>query len=428
MIVGPELGVLISLGAAAVVAVIIFLVTRRTVRRSKLPDPIKSAVRLFAAGPVAAGIVGFALIESVNLFSIQFPFLSTDDIVLVIEIAVLAVAVRSFGVIAKKITLHLTGHKEADKVLVYGVYTLGLAALAFVLLTSPASPVVVTGVWQVVGFGTGLVIVYMATYITNASFKKYASILTSKDPQMAITVAFGRRLAVGAIALVGIAIVTFTSFPTAGATVASLFVAAGFASIVIGMAAQSSLANIFAGTIVATSKPFSIGDAVLFQMPWGAEWCWVEDMQLSYTILKTWDKRRLVIPNSLFLSSPIVNYTMNDPSKLCIVFMQVPYEADLDTVIGIMKDEAKKHKSFVPVKGLPVVHVMEYDESGVQLRLLSNAPDQGANFQMSKDLLYSIRKRLMKKGINVQYPRREIVFRDAPPGFGGPTTAKGRKK
>ena len=71
---------------------------------------------------------------------------------------------------------------------------------------------------------------------------------------------------------------------------------------------------------------------------------------------------------------------------------------------------------------------MEYDESGIQLRLLSNAPDQGTNFQMSKDLLYSIRKRLMDEGISVQYPRREVVFKDVPPGFfggdAGPQPAK----
>ncbi|MDE1860218.1 MAG: mechanosensitive ion channel family protein [Candidatus Micrarchaeota archaeon] len=406
-----------ALGIAVAISALSFFVVRRIVNGSKLPDPIKRSIKRIFAGPVSAGIVGFALFEAVRLFSITLPALNQDAITIAIEIVILAVTVRTFGVIANDVMTNLTGHKEADKVLVYGVYTLGLIALSFILLTSPASPVVVTGVWQVVGFGTGLILVYLVTYIANAAFKKYATVLSRKEPQMAITVTFGRRLILAVIALVGVAIVTFTSFPGAGATVASLFVAAGFASIVIGLAAQSSLSNIFAGMIVSTSRPFRIGDAVLFQMPWGAEWCWVEDLRLSYTILKTWDKRRLVIPNQIFLNTPLVNYTMTDQSKLCIVFIQVPYEADLDTVIEIMKDEARKHPSAVPTEGLPAVHVMEYDESGIQLRLLLNAPDQGTNFQMSKDLLYNIRKRLMQKGISIQYPRREVIFRDAPPEF-----------
>jgi small-conductance mechanosensitive channel len=411
----PILNVAISLGIAAVISALAFLAVWRITRSSKLPDAIKRSIKLVFAAPVPAAIIGFALVQSISVFSVTTALLSHNDITLVVEVIILAIAVRSMGSIAKDIMIHLTGHKEADRVLIYGVYTIGLIALLFVLLNSPASPIVVTGIWQVVGFGTGLIIVYLVTYIANAAFKRYAAILSSKEPQMAITITFGRRLALAVIALVGVAIVTFTSFPSAGATVASLFVAAGFASIVVGLAAQSSLSNIFAGMIVSTSQPFSIGDAVLFQMPWGAEWCWVEDLRLSYTILKTWDKRRLVIPNQLFLTTPLVNYTMTDQSKLCIVFIQVPYETDLDKVIAIMKDEATKHPSAIPTQGLPVVHVMEYDESGVQLRLLSNAPNQGTNFQMSKDLLYSIRKRLMKEGINIQYPRREVVFRNSPP-------------
>lgn len=403
------------LGAAVIISVLVYIAVWSMVRKTKLPDPIKESIYLIFAVPVPAGILGFALIKAMGTFMVNLPFLGLTGIRLLVEIVVLAIAINTFGVIAKKIMSHLTGHKEADRVLIYGVYTVGIIALVYILLTSPTSPLVITGVWQVVGFGTGLIIVYLATYIANAALKRYATILSGKEPQMSITITFGRRLILAVIALIGVAVVTFTSFPSAGATVASLFVAAGFASIVVGLAAQSSLSNIFAGMIVSTSQPFRISDAVLFQMPWGAEWCWVEDLRLSYTILKTWDNRRLVIPNQLFLTTPLVNYTMTDQSKLCTVFMQVPYEADLDTVIAVMKEEASMHPSAVPTKGLPVVHVMEYDQSGIQLRLLSKAPDQGTNFQMSKDLLYSIRKRLLEKGISIQYPRREIVFGGTPP-------------
>ena len=222
-------------------------------------------------------------------------------------------------------------------------------------------------------------------------------------------ITFVRRVVLAIVILVGVAAATFTSFPQAGGAIASIFIAAGFGSIVIGLAAQSTLSNIFAGMIISTAQPFKLDDAVLFQN----EWCWVEDIRLTFTVLKTWDNRRLVVPNQMFLTNSLINYTLNDSSKLVIVYVQVPYDVDLDEAIELMKDEVRRHPSFVEVPGLPIVHVMEFNESGILLRLLGNAKDQPTNFQMSKDLLYSIRKAFLAHGIRISYPRREIVMNSA---------------
>jgi small-conductance mechanosensitive channel len=310
-------------------------------------------------------------------------------------------------VIAKKLMVHLTGIQGVERVLVYGIYALGLVALAFVLLSSPGSPIVTAGVWQAVAFLAGLTVTYLITYVVGVVSKKYGDDLVMREPHLRTTVTFVRRLVVGLVALIGVAATTFTSFPSAGAAVASIFVAAGFASIVIGLAAQSSLANIFAGMIVSTSQPFRIGDAVLFRN----EWCWVEDIRLTFTVLRTWDNRRVVVPNQLFLGETLVNYDLNDSSKLVIVFVQVPYEVDLDRAIALMKEAATRHPDFLPSGNLPVVHVMEYNESGISLRLLGNAKDQPTAFQMSKDLLYQIRKDFLANGIQISYPRREIFLK-----------------
>jgi small-conductance mechanosensitive channel len=297
--------------------------------------------------------------------------------------------------------------REAERVLVYTVYTIGLVALAYVILSSPVSPAVESNVWAMLNFLTGLLVTYLAVSTINVVVKRYSAALAERDPRLETAIAFVRRLGLAIIGLIGVAATTFASFPTAGAAIASLFIAAGFGSIVVGLAAQSSLSNMFAGMVLAFSQPFKIGDAVLFK----DEWCWVEDMRLNFTILKTWDNRRLVIPNQMFLNDSLINYDLNDSAKLCIVYLQVPYETDLDRAIEIMKDEALKHQDFLSVSGLPIVHVMEYNESGINLRLLSRAKDQPTNFQMSKDLLYSIRREFQKNGIEIAYPRREVVLR-----------------
>lgn len=425
---GLLLDTLVALAISIVISTVLFLVVEKLTNRTRLADPLKRAIIHVLAWPIPAIIIGSALVAAADPYASILPsFLKPPEIRLIVELVILAIAIHATGEVAKQLMFHVTKVKEVDRVLIYGIYTLGLVALSFVLLTSPASPVVVTGIWSVVGFITGLAITYLVVYVVNLIFKRYADAFAGREPQLRTTITFVRRLVLAVIALIGVGAATFTSFPQAGATVASLFVAAGFTSIVIGLAAQSALGNIFAGMVVSTSQPFRLGDAVLFQMPWGPEWCWVEDIRLTYTVLKTWDKRRLVVPNQIFLNQSLVNYDMKDSSKLCIVFVTITYESNVDKAIEIMKEVARKHPDFLPEGNLPVVHLMDMGDAngtspnadvapGITLRLLSNAKDQPTNFQMSKDILYAIRKEFQNNGIIIAYPRREVLLRNSPEG------------
>lgn len=411
----------VSIGLVAV----ILITARRLLNHSKLPPPIRRSAMLVVSGPVSAAIIGLAIIEILRLSAALLPSpLSAEELTLIVELAALAVTIRTAGVIAKHVMLHVAGAEGFERALVSGIYALGLLAVAYALLSSPGSPQVVGSVWQAVGFVAGLTITYLVAYVVSAATRRYGQVLYEREPQLRTTVTFVRRLFIVVIALIGVGATTFAIFPTAGAAVASIFVAAGFASIVVGLAAQSSLANIFAGMIVSTSQPFRIGDAVLFRN----EWSWVEDIRLTFTVLKTWDNRRLVVPNQLFLNEALVNYDLNDSSKLVVVFIQVPYETDLDKAIELMKEAVRGHPDFLPAGNLPVVHVMEYNESGIGLRLLGNAKDQPTAFQMSKDLLYTIRKDFLSAGIRISYPRREVVLRGESGAELPPVAPKGGTK
>jgi small conductance mechanosensitive channel len=243
-------------------------------------------------------------------------------------------------------------------------------------------------------------------YIANIILKRYAVALGGKEPRLQTTITFVRRLALAAIALLGVSAATFSSFPAAGGLIASLFIAAGFSSIVIGLAAQSSLSNLIAGMVVSVAQPFKIGDAVVFKN----EFCFVEDIRLMITVLRTWDNRRLMVPNQLFLNEVVTNYSAVDPTMLAPVIVQIPYESDLDKAMNIMRNVALRHPECLPIGDLPHVVVMEYNESGIQLRLLSRAKDQPTAFQMERDLLYQIRKEFGANGIEIAYPTRHVVL------------------
>jgi small conductance mechanosensitive channel len=420
----------LSASATLVVTLIlgltIFFAGRILIPRLRAHNAIRVSLRYIITGPVVAAVVGYGLLFTWELVLkiITFPipgFLQVTDLNLILELVILAIALRTAGSIVKVVVPPLIKAPEADKILVYSVYTLGLFILAYIAFTSPLSPRIATNIWALVNFLTGVFLTYLGVYIANMVFKRYSTAIESREVGLKTTMTFIRRLILSILALIGVAAATFASFPTVGAAIASVFVAAGFASIVIGLAAQTSLANLIAGIVISTSQPFRIGEALSY----AGEWAWVEDIKLTFTVLRTWDNRRLVVPNQNFLSTTMVNYDAVDSSKLCIVYVTITYESNLDKAIEILKSAAKNHPDFLPSGNLPVVHVMDLGDAngtsanadvapGITLRVLGRARDQPTNFQMSKDILYTVKKEFDVNGIEIAFPRRQVVIDPQP--------------
>ena len=412
----------IGLGATLIICLLLAFGPKRALSRTKLSPPVRFILVRLLRGPVLAAVAAFGAVESlnlaINLQTAPIPiFLRPPDLQVLLELVVLAVFVQAASQIVKKEIPNLIKATEADKILVYSVYAAGLFALGYIFLTSPISPAIAQGVWSLINFVTGLFMTYLAVYIVNVIFKRYSATIESKEASLRTAITFIRRIVVALVALIGVAAATFASFPGVGAAVASLFIAAGFASIVIGLAAQTSLANLIAGIVISTSQPFRVGDALSY----ANEWAIVEDIKLTFTVLRTWDNRRLIVPNQLFLNSTMINYNLTDSSKLCIVYVSITFDSDLDKAIEIMKDATKNHPDFLPAGNLPVVHLMDLGDAnssfgdanaspGMLLRVLGRAKDQPTNFQMSKDILYEIKKRFDAAGIELAYPKRQIVM------------------
>ncbi len=260
--------------------------------------------------------------------------------------------------------------------------------------------------WSLLGFVAGLVITFIVAHYLNKILKRSFSGVVLSQPKFITTLTIMRRLIVLAAILIGVMATTFTAFPESLGIITSIFVAAGFASIVVGLAAQSSLSNVISGIINSVSQPFRIGDAVTFR----DEFCYIEDMRLIHTIMRTWDNRRLVVPNSILQNEVIINYSMNDPSVLVPVPVQVSYESDISKAMQIMTDAARSHPDCIPSGDLPNTVVMELQDSGILLRLLSMAKDQSTAFGMTRDLLLEIKKDFDEQGIEIPYPKRQLVF------------------
>jgi len=86
----------------------------------------------------------------------------------------------------------------------------------------------------------------------------------------------------------------------------ALLTGASVASIVIGIAAQTTLGNLVAGVSLLLYRPFQIGDSVQLTVPTGIQRGTVEDLNLGYTVIRTEEKNQIVVPNSVMASQAII--------------------------------------------------------------------------------------------------------------------------
>lgn len=130
------------------------------------------------------------------------------------------------------------------------------------------------------------------------------------------------------------ALLTFPEFRAIGA---SLMASAGLLSIIAGLAAQSSLANIFSGMQIAFSDALRVGDLVVFDDQMG----WVDEITLTYVVVRVWDDRCWIVPSTYFTSKPFQNWTRQESDLLGTVEFEldwlVPVEAMRVELIRIVR-------------------------------------------------------------------------------------------
>jgi len=121
------------------------------------------------------------------------------------------------------------------------------------------------------------------------------------------------------------------------ATLVSIIVTAS--AVVVGIAARPVVENFIAGFVITLSKQFRTGDTVLIEDNYGT----IEDITPTHTIIKIWDWRRFILPNSAMLGKEIINYSTRDSFIWAKLEFYVSYDADLGEVSDLAVNFAKGH-------------------------------------------------------------------------------------
>jgi small-conductance mechanosensitive channel len=213
-------------------------------------------------------------------------------------------------------------------------------------------------------------------------------------------------------------IVIFDSIPSLKKYGTALFAGAGVLAAIVGFASQSAFSNIVSGVFIVIFRPFSVGDRVRVGQLYTGD---VEDITLRHTIIKDFENRRIVIPNSVINNETIINSTLAS-DKLCIfVEVGISFDSDIDQAMRIMQEEAMKHPECLDNRtheeiesGEPqvMVRLIQITETALQLRAYTWAKDPSAGFVLKCDLLKSIKKRFDDTGIQLAYPQRLIYIKE----------------
>jgi small conductance mechanosensitive channel len=178
----------------------------------------------------------------------------------------------------------------------------------------------------------------------------------------------------------------------------SLLAGVGVVSVVVGLAAQSTLGNLIAGISLVLYRPFKIGDRVQVSAPTGLETGLVVNIDLGYTILRTADQRLLVIPNSIMASQASINLSSLPPRTSCGVSLYVATGSDAARARQILLEIAKAHPKIAQVDGCYATRVTS---RGVILTLAAACADADAVPGVKSDLLETAKKQFDAAGIHV---------------------------
>jgi len=189
---------------------------------------------------------------------------------------------------------------------------------------------------------------------------------------------------------ISIALMTIDSVRQLGV---SLLASAGVAGIIVGFAAQRSFGQIFSGIQIAFTQPIRLDDVVVIEGEWGR----IEEINITYAVVKIWDERRLIVPIDYFLNKPIQNWTRSASDILGSVMLYVSYNLPVEPLREELARLVKDNPNWDGrVQNIQVTDSREWYK---ELRVLVSSSNSSRNW----DLRVEVREKLIDF-INTNYP------------------------
>lgn len=196
-----------------------------------------------------------------------------------------------------------------------------------------------------------------------------------KERKIRTQLQFLRRICIALILILTVAAILL-SFENMRRIGSYLITSVGIGGIIVGFAAQKSLGNLFAGFQIAFTQPIRIDDVLVVEGEWGR----VEEITLTYVVVRIWDQRRLILPITYFIEKPFQNWTRISAEILGTVFIYADYTLPIEAV----RTELTRLLESNPLwdKRVNVLQVTDSKEHTIELRALMSASDSSRAFDL----------------------------------------------
>ena len=265
-----------------------------------------------------------------------------------------------------------------------------------------------------------ILVTILINFLFNRIFRRFvlqSSLVLENDPTK---YQFLRYAISAVIYLIGIGIAIF-QIEALKAVATSMLAGAGILAVAVSFASKEALSNVVGGIFIIIFKPYRIKDRIIIKETLAGA---VEDITLRHTVIRDFQNRRIVIPNSVISTEIITNLDLIEEKVCRFIEMSISYDSDIGLAKKILQEEALQHPLHIDnrtpeaiEKGDDeiVVRVISFGESSVNIRAWVWAANQADAFVMHCDLLESIKARFDKEGIEIPFPYRTLVFKNGLP-------------
>jgi small conductance mechanosensitive channel len=248
-------------------------------------------------------------------------------------------------------------------------------------------------------------IIFAIFFLVGKQSRRLVTRITAKRPHARNVGLVLGRLSQGLVILLGLLVALSIALPEFGA--GQLIEVLGIGGVAVGFAFRDILQNFLAGILLLLTEPFGIGDQIIVNDFEGT----VEDIQTRATFIKTYDGRRVVIPNSdLFIQSVTVNTAF--ASRRSEYDVRIGRRDDIEQAQALIV-EALKGVDGILQEPAPDVYVVELADSSVNLRVRWWTKPQRADVVATHGkALAAIKQKLLEHGIDLPFPTQQILFHD----------------
>lgn len=403
VVLGIRVGTLVAAGAMLLATLVLQVIVRWWTRRAtsergfgkwfsiaitELARPLLTLLWIHAIALTARVVLGD--LDAVLMAGrIRF---AIDWIADIATLVVLAWGLARAGEVIERMLVRIADKSESawdDFILpLVGRAARRLLPLLSLVLAAPllsAAPALGTLLTRGSSVAVILVIAYLLVQVVNAGsdtvLKQYRMDVANNLEARAIhtQVMVLRKVALTVI-VVFAAASTLMVFDSVRQFGASILASAGIASLIVGLAAQQSIATMLAGFQIAITQPIRVDDVVIVEGEWGK----IEEITLTYVVVCIWDLRRLVLPITYFIQKPFQNWTRVSSDILGTVFLQVDYRVPLEE----LRAELTRILESSPLwdRKVNVLQVTDSKPHVMEIRALASASDAGKAWDLRCDV------------------------------------------